>query len=120
MTQTTLAQAAANWWINEMKRHCSGLYPRRVILREDHYVIIDAHFSEKLSNFQKILTEEIQKHIEKKDYFYLGCYHFPNRELSEIAKKADIHYRCFPPVIEIRIHGGNIEVSINNETPHKL
>lgn len=109
--QNDIAKSAANWWIEHIKEHCSNRYPNR---------LTDESFLKKLSHLQELLTLEIDKHIQKKDVFYLGCYYFPTHELSRIAKIANFHYSYFPPDIEMQIKGEDINVSIKDQPPQQL
>lgn len=115
-----LATAAANWWIEEMKKHCKCLYPQKVTGDGSNLVIIDDSFAEELCRFEKALFEKVYPYIEKQNYLCLSCCYFPCRELSNIAKKAHISATYFPTRAQMTILGSSIEVSVNGGILRKL
>ena len=109
--QNDLAKKAAAWWVEQIEKHCSKKYPT---------LLTDESFLKKLSHLEELLTLEIDKRIQKKSILYLGCYHFPTYELSQIAKKASFHHSYFPPDIEMQILGEDITVSIKSHPLRQL
>lgn len=109
--QNNLSEVAASWWIKQIKEYCSKRHPSK---------LTDQSFLDKLSYFQELLALELDTHIQNNDYFYLGCYYFPTRELSSIAEKAKMHYSYFPRDIEMQLENGIITVSVNNHPSRQL
>lgn len=114
------AQVAANWWIEEMKKRCSIIYPDKVIRDGSGFIVTDDSLSEDLSRFQVTLVAEIQNCLEKGYFLSLSCYFYPNQTLTNIAKKAHISKTYFPIRASMDILLGEIFVSINDNNPSLL
>lgn len=115
-----LATVATNWWIEQMKKQCRHQYPQKIIEDNSNFVIIDDSLAEELSRFEKALLEKIHACIENRQYLCLTCCYFPSKELSNIAKKANISATYFPVRAQMTICGNSIEVSTNGGTLRKL
>lgn len=115
-----LTTVATNWWIEQMKKQCRNQYPQKIIEEDSNLIIIDASMAEEFSRFEKALSEKIHNCIENRQYLCLTCYYFPSKELSNIAKKANISATYFPPRAQMTICGCSIVVSSNGENLYKL
>ena len=114
------AQVAANWWIEEMKKHSHELYPDKFIDNGIDLVVIDHSFADKLYCFHTLLTDEIKFCLEKRSYLSLTCYYTPNAVLSKIARTAGISHTCFPVNANMEIINRTVQVSTNSQYPHQL
>ena len=107
------AIAATNWWIEQIKKRCSQVYPNKVTRDGSNLVIIDDKFREDLSRFENILINEFQKYIENNHYIILTCFHIPNAALRKLAQKACFSTTYFSFRAEMRIFGNSIQVSLD-------
>jgi len=115
-----LAPIAANWWIEQMKKKCYILLPAKVCRDKTGFVIINDLLAEEFSRFQEILIEQIYSTIESKHYLNLFCYYYPCKELSSLAKQANISTAYFPIKAQLIIEDACIRVSTNLEDFHTL
>ena len=111
MDDYRLAKAAANWWIKEMTKRCSDLYPHKM-----H----DDAFSIELARFEEVLFEEISICIQSRSYLSLTCCLRPCRELSKLTQKAKLSLEYLPSRASMHIMGNTVEVSIDGNDLHKL
>lgn len=115
MDDYKLAKISANWWIQEIKKLCSHKYPQKVINTNSNFVIIDSSLANDLSRFETVLTNEILCCIQQRSYLCLTCCFIPGRELSKIARKAQISTDYLPHRATMQICGNSVEVSLDGE-----
>lgn len=115
-----LAQIAANWWIEQMKRKCYILLPAKVTRDNTGFVIINDYLAEEFSRFKKFLIDQIRSSLESEHYSNLFCYYYPCKELSELAKQAHISTAYFPIKAQIIVDENSIKVSTNVVDFHTL
>ena len=111
MDDYKLAKTAANWWIDEMTKRCSDLYPQKM-----H----DDDFSLELSRFEAVLFDEISLCIQNRGYLSLTCCLRPCKELSKLTKKANLSLEYLPTRATMEILGNSVEVSVDGKNLHKL
>lgn len=115
-----VAKAAAEWWIEQMKKRCTTLYPNRIIKDRTGFVITDNILGEELSRFQKNLTNELRNKLLKARFVYLGCSYTPDSMLLDIAKQSKIPISYFPIHADMEIHHMSIRVSSGESDLHEL
>lgn len=115
-----VAKVAAEWWIEQIKKRCTILYPDRIIKDRTGFVITDDFFAEELSRFQKFLTDEIRNHLQKFHSVYLGCCYTPDSMLLGIAKQSEVPITYFPIHAEMEIYHNSIHVSYGENDLHEL
>ena len=79
--------------MNYKAARVTGIFP--------NLVIIDDSFAKELSQFGKVLTEEIYDPIEKRYYVCFSCYYIPNNDLAKLAKRDNISTTYFPVCAEM-------------------
>ena len=114
------AQTAANWWVEQIKMRCSELYPDRIARDGSNFVIVDNSLKDGLSQFQSLLTDDIQVCLEKCSYLSLSCCYMPNRQLSKLAKLANIPDTYFPIRASMEIFDRYVQVALNDEELYTL
>jgi len=108
------AEAATDWWINQMKLQCAHLYPDKVSRDDSDIIITDKSLQEDFSRFYEIMKKEIQICLEGNSYLSLTCCCFiPARQLSSLANKASISKSFFPERAAMQICNKCIKVSLN-------
>lgn len=115
-----VAKVAAEWWIEQMKKRCTILYPNRIIRDRTGFVITDDFLVDELSRFQESLANEIRNKLQKSPFIYLGCCYSPDSMLSEIAKQSQISITYFPIHADMEIYHNSIRVSTGENDLHEL
>lgn len=115
-----VAKAAAEWWIEQMKKRCTILYPNRIVRDKSGFVITDDSLYEELSRFEEILAGEIRNDLQKFHHVYLGCSHYPDTILSKLAKKSQIPVIYFPIQADMEIHNTSIRVSTGGNDSYEI
>lgn len=116
------ASAGAKWWIEQMKKKCIDICPSKIKISNFGQTIniIDVPLSMKFSKFEQLLADEILVHLTLYHYIDFGCYYYPNKLLSKIAKNAGISINFFPIHAHMEIINNTIFVSVDNQDLHKL
>ena len=115
-----LAVVAADWWIEQMLKRCSELYPNKVTTNGSDFVIVDNSLDEELSRFKAVLIEEIGNCLDQHSYLSLTCHYLPNSKLSSFARKAKISSSYFPTSASMDVLFGKIQVGLNGKKMREL
>ncbi|MBQ2835760.1 MAG: hypothetical protein IJE68_02870 [Clostridia bacterium] len=115
-----IAKVAAEWWIEQMKKRCTILYPTRIIKDRNGFVITDDFFAEELTRFEKDLVNEIQKSLQKFHYLCLWCCYTPDPILLGVAKQSKVPITYFPIHADMEIHHTSICVCTGENDMHEL
>lgn len=115
-----VANVAAKWWIEQMKKRCTILYPERIIKDRTGFLIADDFLTEDLERFESILVCKIKDSLQKFHYVYLGCCYSPDSTLLEVAKQSKIPITYFPIHADMEIHHNSIHVSTGKSDMHEL
>lgn len=115
-----VAKAAAEWWIEQMKKRCTVLYPDRIVKDRNGFLITDHSLIEDFTQFEKVLVCKIRDSLQKFNYVYLGCCYSPDSMLLEVAKQTKIPLTYFPIHADMEIHHTSIRVSTGENDLHEL
>ena len=115
-----LASTGAKWFVYEMKKCCTLLYPDKVSGLDPNIVITDAPLAEAFARFEQLLTKELKDNLDVYNFISLGCCYRPNRTLVMLAKKANISTAYFPMHAHLEIANNTIWVSSDRQEPYKL
>ena len=115
-----LASTGARWFVQEMKKCCTLLYPDKVSGLDPNIVITDASLAEAFARFEQLLIKELKDNLDVYNFISLGCCYRPNRTLAMLAKKANISTDYFPQHAYLEIANNTILVSSDNQDSYKL
>ena len=117
-----LASVGAKWWIKQMKKRCIDICPTKIKISNFGLDIdvVDVDLSEKFSQFEKMLADEIQKQLNLYHYISFGCAYYPNKLLQKTAENAGISIDYFPIHAYMEIAHNTIKVSTDNHELYSL
>lgn len=115
-----IASVATQWWIEQMKKQCQKLYPKKVTRNGSQLLIVDETLQKEFALFEDALFKQILYNIRFKCYLNLTCYYWPSGDLGILVKKTCISKDYFPERANMQIYDGFVEVSINGEDLRKL
>ena len=115
-----IASVATKWWIEQIKKRCLELYPKKVMVDHTGIVIIDNLLENEISRFEKVLFAQILQNVQSNLYLSLTCYFWPSALLGVLVRKANISKDYFPHRAQMEIYDNSIYVSINGEDLRKL
>ena len=115
-----LANAAAKWWIEQIKNQCQRISPEITSGYGSNIKVLDKTLGEKLGVFEELLRNEFLEHLKTYDYFHIGCCYYPNDLLIELAEKANLSTSYFPMHAQLTIAKNSIYVSVGYEEQYKL
>ena len=116
----SIATAAVDWLIGEMKLHCLSVYPRFVQQVDKKTIILHSPLLEEFHRFENVLMDEIYNHLVEHKHLYLSCYLTPNSILSDIAQRARISKTYFPHRISMEILNNTVQVAVNGQDLYDL
>lgn len=115
-----MAKVATDWWIEEMKKRCLRLYPDKFNENSLDLEIVDNSLLEELTKFHSVLMDEILRALKIYHYICLTCYYFPDTQLINIAKKAQIPTHYFPLHAQMEIYNNEIHVFTTGKYSREL